>query len=153
MTKGYTILIYSTRCPDTPICCPDVADLLSGCFRNQCPDASEICTKTRGYDPSNVTDNVLIKEHPWAVDYPYYVEMYDIETVDTEIKNCIFLNDLIAEVGYKLYPSTEGDPSTPIPRLKIRHHQKAYIAITPYSANRIHTMLESLFKKYGKATF
>lgn len=109
--------------------------------------------KTRGYDPNNVTDNALIKEHPWAVDYPYYVELYDIDTVDTEIKNCISLNDLIAEVGYKLYPRTEIDPSTPIPSLKIRHHQKAYIAITPYAANRIHTMLESLFKKYGKATF
>lgn len=109
--------------------------------------------KTRGYDPNNVTDPALIKEHSWAIDYPYYVELYDIETVDTEIRNCISLNDLIAEVGHKLYPSTESDPSTSIPSLKTRHHQKAYIGITPYAANRINTMLEGLFKKYGKATF
>lgn len=109
--------------------------------------------KTRGYDPSNVTDSALINEHPWAVDYPYYVELYDIETVDTEIINCISLNNLIAEVGYKLYPSTENDPTTPIPSLRTRHHQKAYIAITPYAANRINTMLKSLFKRYGKSSF
>lgn len=109
--------------------------------------------KTAGYDSNNVTDSALIKEHSWAVDYPYYVELYDIEIVDTKIKNCISLNDLIAEVGYKLYPSTESDPSTPIPSLKTRHHQKAYIAITPYATNRINTMLEGLFKRYGKLTF
>lgn len=109
--------------------------------------------KSRGYDPSNVTDSALINEHPWAVDYPYYVELYDIETVDTEIINCISLNDLIAEVGYKLYPSTEDDSTTPIPSLRMRHHQKAYIAITPYAANRINTMLEGLFKLYGKVSF
>lgn len=109
--------------------------------------------KTKGYISDNVTDDALIKEHSWAVDYPFYVELYDIETVDTEIKNCISLNDLIAEVGYKLYHSTENEPSTPIPSLKTRHHQKAYIAITPYAASRINTMLDGLFKKYGKATF
>ncbi|MEA1962213.1 MAG: phospholipase D family protein [Bacillota bacterium] len=109
--------------------------------------------KTRGFDPDNVTDATLIKEHPWAVDYPFYVELYDIETVDTEIRNCVSLNDLIAEVGYKLYPSTEKNPATPIPSLKTRHHRKAYIAITTYAANRINAMLASLFKKYGKSTF
>lgn len=109
--------------------------------------------KTRGYDPDNATDGALIKEHLWAVDYPFYVELYDIETVNTEIKNCVSLNDLIAEVGYKLYPSTEKEPLTTISSLKARHHQKAYIAITPYAANRIHAMLESLFKTYGKSTF
>jgi len=109
--------------------------------------------RTKGYDPNNVTDSTLIKEHPWAVDYPFYVELYDIEVVDTEIKNCISLNDIIAEVGHKLYPSTENNPSTLITSLKSRHHQKAYIAITPYAANRINMMLETLFKKYGKVIF
>ena len=109
--------------------------------------------KTRGYDPSNVTDGAMINEYPWAVDYPYYVELYDIETVDTEIINCISLNSLIAEVGHKLYPSTENDPMVPVQSLRTRHHQKAYIAITPYAANRINTMLESLFSRYGKTSF
>ncbi|MDD4113938.1 MAG: phospholipase D family protein [Herbinix sp.] len=109
--------------------------------------------KTRGYDKDNNTDGTLIKEHPWAVDFPFYIELYDIETVDTEIRNCISLNDLIGEVGYKLYPNTEKDPTISIPNIKTRHHQKAYIAITSYAANRTHTMLEGLFKKYGKSTF
>lgn len=109
--------------------------------------------KTRGYHPSNVTDGAMINEHPWAVDYPYYVELFDIETVDTNIINCISLNNLIAEVGYRLYPNTESDPTTPIPELRTRHHQKAYITITPYAANRINMMLENLFNKYGKVSF
>ena len=28
-----------------PLCCPDNSVTLSGCFRNQCPDVAEICTK------------------------------------------------------------------------------------------------------------
>ncbi|KAF0194472.1 MAG: hypothetical protein FD169_1793 [Bacillota bacterium] len=78
------------------------------------------------------------------------MELYDIETVDTENANCISLNSLIAEVGYKLYPTSANDPAVPVPSLRTRHHQKAYIAITPYAANRINTMLEGLFKLYGK---
>ena len=109
--------------------------------------------KTKGYDPSNVTDKYLIKEHPWAVDYKYYVEIYDIETVNTKIIDCISLNDLIAEVGYRLYPNTENNAATPIPSLRTRHHQKAYIAITPYAASRTNAMLDNLFKQYGKSSF
>ncbi len=105
--------------------------------------------KTKGYDSSNVTDDYLIKEHRWAVDYKYYVELFDIETVDAKIINCISLNDLIAEVGYKLYPNTENNPGTSFSSLRMRHHQKAYIAITSYAANRINTMLEEKFKQYG----
>ncbi len=26
-----------------PLCCPDNSETLSGCCRNQCPDAAEIC--------------------------------------------------------------------------------------------------------------
>ncbi len=109
--------------------------------------------KTKGYDPLNVTDNYLIKEHPWAIDYKYYVELYDIEIVDTKIINCISLNDIIAEVGYRLYPNTENNTATPISSLRTRHHQKAYIAITPYAANRINTMLDILFNQYGKLSY
>ena len=105
--------------------------------------------KTKGYFPQNITDSYLIKEHPWAVDYKYYVELYDIETVNTKIINCISLNDLIAEVGYKLYPNTEYNPATSISSLRTRHHQKAYIAITSFAANRINTMLEQKFQQYG----
>ncbi len=109
--------------------------------------------KTKGYDRNNITDDNLIKEHPWTIDYKYYVELYDIETVDTKIINCISLNDIIAEVGYRLYPNTDNNPTTPIPSLRTRHHQKAYIAITHYAANRINTMLEILFNQYGKSSF
>lgn len=109
--------------------------------------------KTRGYDHLNVTDDYLIKEHPWAIDYKYYVELYDIEIVDAKIINCISLNDIIAEVGYRLYPNTENNPTTPINSLRTRHHQKAYIAITSYAANRINTMLDILFNQYGKSSY
>jgi len=61
--------------------------------------------KTRGFDPDNVTDGTLIKEHPWAVDYPFYVELYDIETVDTEIKNCVSLNDSLQRWGTSCIPA------------------------------------------------
>ena len=33
-----------------PIRCPDNSDMLSGCFRNQCPDVAEIRTLTTNHD-------------------------------------------------------------------------------------------------------
>ena len=28
-----------------PKCCPDISETLSGCYRNECPDVTEICTQ------------------------------------------------------------------------------------------------------------
>ena len=109
--------------------------------------------RTKGFDPMSTIDDAIIKEHPWAVDFPYYVELYDIEIVDTVIRNGISLHDLIAEVGYRLYPGTENDAGTSFMSLKTRHHRKSYIAITPYAASRINTMLDSLFIQYGIVRF
>ena len=109
--------------------------------------------KTKGYEESNVVDSNLFDEHSWAENYPFYIELYNIETVNTEVINCVSLNDLIAEVGYKLYPNTEHNPMTTIKSIRTRHHQKPYIAITSFAANRLNTMLESLFSQYGKLEF
>jgi len=106
--------------------------------------------KTKGYEAENIADSKFLAEHPGAEDYPYYVEIYDIETVDTKIINCISLNDLIAEVGYRLYPNTENLPMITIRSLRTRHYQKPYITITSYAASRLNTMLNSLFTQYGK---
>ncbi len=32
-----------------PLCCPDNSETLSGCCRNQCPDAAEICSYLVGF--------------------------------------------------------------------------------------------------------
>lgn len=29
-----------------PLCCPDNSEMLSGCYRKQCPDVTEICNCT-----------------------------------------------------------------------------------------------------------
>jgi HKD family nuclease len=149
--------IYFTASPKSPRSLnADTTVFLSVVSRDKSGAETPIIVgraKTKGYDPHNVIDDYLIKEHPWAIDYKYYVELYDIETVDTEIINCISLNNMIAEVGYRLYPNTENNPATPIQSLRIRHHQKAYIMITPHAANRLNTMLELLFNKYGKSFF
>jgi hypothetical protein len=40
-----------TWCPNVPKHCPDTPGLLSGCFRNRCPDAAEIssCRETYSF--------------------------------------------------------------------------------------------------------
>jgi len=151
--KGF----FFTSSPFAPISLTaDTVVFLSAVSRNKLGAGVPIVigrAKTIGYDSKNVADSLMLKEHPWTKDYPYYIKLNNIEIIDTEIINGISLHDLIEKIGYRLYPNSENDPTTSIPSLKARHHQKAYISITAYAAKRVNAMLDDLFLRYGKKHF
>jgi hypothetical protein len=83
---------------------------------------------TLGFKVENVATEEDCKQYKWMSEYPYYVEIYDIEILNTEISNCISLDRLIRELGCDLYPSTQRKQLS-VAELKSRHHQKSHLRL------------------------
>ncbi|MCR8744279.1 phospholipase D-like domain-containing protein [Romboutsia lituseburensis] len=104
--------------------------------------------KSYGYLETNVTDDVDRIGNVLLERYPYYVELYDIEIIDTEIVNGISLNTVIMELGTNLYPNTIGR-NLKQEDIRKRHHQKSHIRITSVAKSFLDDKLDSLIKEYG----
>lgn len=104
--------------------------------------------RTKGFNIENVADDSMINEKGWMKEYPYYCELYDVEILDTEIRNCISLDNIIKEVGNNLYPNSIGTYIS-IAELKTRHHQKSHIRITSYAEDYIDNKFDELKDRYG----
>ena len=108
--------------------------------------------KSYGYNPNNIVYDIDKQNAMWIERYPYYIELYDIEVIDSEIVNGISLNTLIMQLGSDLYPTTIGKNIVQ-EDIKKRHHQKSHIIITSIAKKAINDKLDSLLNKYGKRTF
>ena len=106
-------------------------------------------TKSKGYDSNNIVTDFDIRETEWLERYPYYVELYDIEIIDSEIVNGISLNDMIMQLKTDLYPNTVGQ-NIGQEDIRKRHHQKSHIRITSLAKDILNEKLDDLFNKYGK---
>lgn len=104
--------------------------------------------RTKGFNINNFASKGELDSIDWLSDYPYYCELFNIEIINTEVKNCISLNSVIKEVGCDLYPNTVGKNVT-IQEIKIRHHQKSHIRITNVAKDFIDYKFNELKKKYG----
>jgi hypothetical protein len=104
--------------------------------------------RTCGYNANYVASNADILQYGWLQDYPYYVELYDIEILNASVKNGISLDSIIRGLGSDLYPTTQGH-NLSIPELKTRHHQKSHLKITSVAKNYIDTLFNGKVKQYG----
>lgn len=105
--------------------------------------------KSFGFNPLNIADDFDKKQATWLEDYPYYVELYDIEIIDTEIVNGISLNTLIMQLGNDVFPSTVGKCLRNEDIRKITH-RRSHLRLTPITKKYLDDKLESLLNQYGK---
>ena len=76
-----------------PLRCPDNSEMLSGCCRNQCPDASEICNKDgRAFITTQSIKKLNEHLRNWSLapigwKLPGDERTYDISKLDEMIKN------------------------------------------------------------------
>lgn len=54
--------------------------------------------RTKGFNINNFASKDEIDSIDWLSDYPYYCELFNVEIINTEVKNCISLNSIIKEV-------------------------------------------------------
>lgn len=105
--------------------------------------------KSYGYSSDNIVQDSDKSQTIWLERYPYYVELYDIEIIDTKIVNGISLNTMIMQLGSDLYPGTKNKDIRK-EDIRKRHHQKSHIRITSTAKTFLDDKLDSLLKEYGK---
>lgn len=105
--------------------------------------------KSYGYNSNNIATDFDISKAEWLERYKYYVELYNIEIIDSEIVKGVSLNDMIMQLKTDLYPSTVGKHIKQ-EDIRKRHHQKSHISITPLAKEILNKKLDDLFNKYGK---
>lgn len=104
--------------------------------------------RTKGFQIENIASSDDKKQYIWMEEYPYYVELYDIEILDTEIINCISLDRLIRELGADLYPTTQGKKLS-VAELKSRHYQKSHLRLTPSAKQYIDKVFNDISTSNG----
>jgi hypothetical protein len=104
--------------------------------------------RTTGANRENKADKEMLKEYPWMERYPYYIDLYNVEIINTDVQNCISLHNILMEVGSNTYPSTVNKSLTHA-ELRTRHYQKAYLRITPTAKSYIDSKFNELVKRYG----
>lgn len=104
--------------------------------------------RTRGFRSENIATAADKMQYSWMEDYPYYIELYDIEIFNATVVEGISLDRLINELGSDLYPTTQGKQLT-IRELKSRHHQKSHLRLTASAKQYIDKEFEDIARLKG----
>jgi hypothetical protein len=101
-----------------------------------------------GYTEDNVVSGRFPGWESWMNDYPYYVELNEIELIKGPARNGISLLDVYRTIRGDIYPSTFG---TEVSFEKIRqyHYQKDKIRITDFAEDYLNKELEKKFAEFG----
>ena len=97
-----------------PLCCPDNSETLSGCCRNQCPDAAEICTSVSKY--WNMSEEDYVRE---AEKERYHMDNYS-QYILEHFKICPQMRD--TNIYLKL---VEAFPDLQVKRATFYRYMKA----------------------------
>lgn len=106
--------------------------------------------KTRGFNKENMVTRDTDFYESWMSNYPYYVEIYDVESFNGPIIEGISILDLYRDINYKTYPSTKNASRMNVEKLKIYHKQKDKIRITEAAANYIDEEIDKRIELFGK---
>lgn len=104
--------------------------------------------RTKGFKVDNIASDDDKNQYIWMNEYPYYIELYDVEILDTEIIDCISLLRLIIELGSDLYPTTQGKQLSLV-EMKSRHYQKSHLRLTPSAKQYIDKVFDDIGKLKG----
>lgn len=102
-----------------------------------------------GFNPNFVISGKFTGWESWMVNYPYYVELSQLELIKGPARNGISLLELYRNVKGNMYPSTFGT-NIPFERIRQYHYQKDKIRITQYAEDYIDKLLEVKFNVFGK---
>ena len=110
--------------------------------------------RTYGFNNSNNANSEMIKIYDWTEHYKYFVKLYNIEVIDTDIINGISLYEIIEE--YISKTATKEDAAKAIfldTKAKNPYRaytQQSYRMITDQASYNINEKLDKSFKKFGK---
>jgi len=109
--------------------------------------------KTKGFNEKNIAKPTDPFYKEWMEDYPYYVEIYDIEAFDAPISEGISILSLYQQVKHRTFPTTISNGFMPIEELKHYHQRRDKIRITEYAERYLDDELDQRISRFGKVVF
>lgn len=109
--------------------------------------------KTKGFNEKCIAKPTDPFYMEWMKNYPYYVEIYDIEAFDAPISEGISILSLYQQVNNRTFPSTISNEFMPIEELKHYHQQKDKIRITEYAEKYLDDELDQRITQFGLVKF
>jgi hypothetical protein len=104
---------------------------------------------SNGYNENNVVKSKVNGWEDWMVDYPYFIELHNIEIIDGPAKNGISLLEMYRKLKSDFYPSTFGLDYS-FEKIRTYHYQKDKIRISKYAEENLNNELDKKFLVHGK---
>jgi len=104
-----------------------------------------------GFNDANIVQNKVKGWENWMVDYPYFVELNEIEVIKGPARNGISLLEMYRKLKSDFYPSTFGLDYS-FEKIRTHHYQKDKIRISKYAEEYLNKELDKRFIEYGKIT-
>ncbi len=105
-------------------------------------------------DSRDVASKEDIDKISWKKDWPVYIRVKDVVFIDTTMKNCPKLSDLINELKFQSFPTTlvmhQNGQKNINPRLSLK--QKADILLTTISAEWLDTKFQETINRNGSVS-
>jgi hypothetical protein len=105
---------------------------------------------SNGYNENNIANSKIDGWENWMADYPYYIELKNMEIINGPVKNGISLLEMYRKLKGNFYPSTFGLDYS-FEKIRTYHYQKDKIRISKYAEEYLNKELDKKFKTYGKA--
>lgn len=108
--------------------------------------------KLQGFNRSNGVQDDWISKYAWMDRFPWYCVIKEMSLLNTDVKNGVPLDALLAELGSDTYLSSFGKNES-IVAVSRKHYQKAHIMLTGNAKSFIDKEFDKLEKEYGTNTF
>jgi hypothetical protein len=102
-----------------------------------------------GFKDKNIVTNKIMGWEDWMIDYPYFVELNNIEIINGPAKYGISLLDMYRKLKGNFYPSTFGLDYS-FEKIRTHHYQKDKIRISKYAEEILNNELDKKYLEYGK---
>jgi len=103
---------------------------------------------TDGYKKDYVHSKEEIEERPILERFPYYIDLYDLRSIDSEAQNCVPMSELYATIGSNLFPSTKNK-IIGSDKLQQMHYRRDKMKVTKEAKEYLVDQINKKIKEYG----
>jgi hypothetical protein len=104
---------------------------------------------SNGYNENNIVKNKFDGWEDWMIDYPYFIELNNIEIIGGPARNGISLLEMYRKLKGNFYPSTFGLDYS-FEKIRTYHYQKDKIRISKYAEEYLNNELDKKFLDHSK---
>ena len=104
------------------------------------------------FSEENVSPKEWEETYPWIVDRPWYVIIKDFEMLNTQISNCMTLEQVVVHCGTNTYEASCGKDRN-FEYVMHMHTQKIHMKLTSIASEYIHAVFDQKAKVFGSKIY